>query len=151
MNVQMPDQDRLSGPFVLITDDGDALFFATILEILEDRDGILRGERYAGYDSRGTRFVIRRVTQTRAKLFGLLKTNASALSLDRIEDGNFADEAKSRIAVWLRNAAKECYGELDMTWPARAQRTYSAASLAGLSLDELLRLGLKWAEDEPED
>ena len=151
MNLQMPDQDRLSGPFVLVTDDGDALFFETILEILEDPDGILRGERYAGYDSRGTRFVICRVTQTQAKLFGLLKKNVSALSLDRIEDGNFADEAKSRIALWLRNAAKEFYGELDVTWPAQAQRTYSAASLASLSIDELLRLGLQWAQDEPEE
>src|SRR5262245_3973572 len=103
MKVQMPDQDQLSGPFVLFTDDNDALFFETILEILEDPDGILLGAQYAGYDARGTRFVIRRVAQTRAKLFGLLKTNASTLTLDRIEDGNFADEAKSRIAAWLRN------------------------------------------------
>lgn len=94
--------------------------------------------------------MIRRVTQTRSKLFGLLKSNASALSLDHIEDGSFVDEARSRIAAWLRNAAKEYYGEFDVSWPAQAQRTYSSASLAKLSLDELLRLGLEWAQDEPQ-
>jgi hypothetical protein len=152
MGPQTPDQERLVGPFVFFEeDDDDALFFQTLGEVLEDRDDILWGDRYVGYDARGTRFAVRRVTRRRPILFGLLHTNASLLELNSIDDGNFADEARSRIAAWLHVSSRECVGQSEATsWRAKERTTYSRAALTAKPLEELLRLGLEWARDEPE-
>jgi hypothetical protein len=152
MDQQTPEQERLVGPFVLFEqDDDEALFFQTLGEMLEDRDDILWGDQYVGYDAHGTRFAVRRVTRRRPILFGLVHTNASLLALNSIDDGNFADEARSRIAAWLQVSSSEYFGESDGTpWRAHARTTYSTAALTAKPLGELLRLGLEWARDEPE-
>ena len=152
MGPQTPDQERLFGPFVLFEeDDEEALFFQMLGAVLEDRDDILWGDQYDGYDARGTRFAVRRVTQRRPILFGLLHTNASVLELSAIDDGNFADEARSRIATWLQVTSSEYFGKSEgISWRAQERTTYSKAALTAKPLEELLRLGLEWARDEPE-
>jgi len=143
--------DQLTGPFALFKDgDDDTLYFETLLEILEDRDTILLGERYIGYDVRGTRFDLHRVSHRRPRLFGLMTKETSVLEVAHVDRGTFAAEARSRIAAWLREAAEEHYGTDEAHWPPQARRTYAVAALEALSLDELLRLGLEWAQDEPQ-
>ena len=148
----MADPNLLTGPVVIFEDgDEDAIFFATLDEALEDRDDILWGDRYVGYDAHGRRFTVRRIDCRRPRLFGLLQTTVSVLELDTIDDGSFADEAKSRIATWLRVVARECTGEWDgAVWPEQARRSYSAAALEAKSLEELFNLGLEWVRDEPQ-
>ena len=152
MGPQTPDRERLIGPIVLFEEaDDEALFFQTLGEALDDRDDILWGDQYVGYDARGTRFAVRRVTRRRPILFGLLHTNASLLELNSIDDGNFADEARSRIVPWLQASSREHFGESPGTsWRAPGRTTYSRTALDSKPLEELLRLGLEWARDEPE-
>jgi hypothetical protein len=151
MGPQTADRERLVGPFVLFELDDEALFFQTLGEVLEDRDDILWGDQYVGYDARGARFAVRRVTLRRPILFGLLHTNASVLELNAIDDGNFADEARTRIAAWLQASSSEYFGTPEGTsWRAQERTPSSKAELTAKPLEELLRLGLEWARDEPE-
>lgn len=125
----------LVGPFALFEEDGEeAIFFETINEILEDRYDVLWGQRYIGYDSKGTRFVITLRVEPR-KFF----LDVERLYIDQIDEGNYSQEARDRIAASLDGMIKTWSRSTGSVVPPE----YFPDSIAAATLEELVRLGTK--------